>query len=327
MKILFIANSIGATLRIRVINPAKYLNADYTETINVLTLQARLRRYVLGEQHECVVNIEDYDMVVLQFAWHDDIRYLIGRLVQKGVQVVLDLDDDYFHSNPYYPIDYTGGKVDNLVYALKVADLVTVTTESLAESYAKYAQNVKILPNMIDLEHFSQFKRRDCGVVVGWYSSGIRYREFLDTVGGWIPEDAWLFLAGSNIFRFFPHRQKIVMAGFDDLQTPQILCNIDIGLVPLSTCRFNDGKSELKYLEYGAMGIPAIVSPTQPYRKIIRHGENGFLVNHRRDWNKYINLLLTNDDIRINIGKQARLEAEARDLKANICLWKEAYEG
>ena len=325
MKILFICNSVEGTLKYRVIQPAKYLHAEVAHEINVMTMQAKININIFGTMKVVIRSMSYYDLIVLQFAWHEDLVFLIGRLNKLGIKVVLDFDDDYFHRNPYYPIDYSQGKMDNLIKSMSMANMITVTTDSLAETYSKYNANVKILPNMIDISEFKP--KTNNGQVVGWYSSGIRFAEFRDIIEGWIPENVCLYLAGSLIFNNFKHKNKIVVDRFNPVETPKILANIDIGLIPLKLCRFNDGKSDLKGLEYGAMNIPFIASPTEPYRKLVKHGINGFLVKHSRDWLKYINLLVADDKLRNDMGSQARKVSESRDIKFNINLWEETYNG
>ena len=323
IKILFICNSTEGTLKQRVIMPAKYLHADVAHEINVMSMQAKIMINIFGTMKATIRDMNYYDIIILQFAWHDDLVFLIDRLNKLGIKVVLDFDDDYFHRNPYYPIDYSRGRMDNLIKSMSMADMITVTTESLAKTYSKYNSNVKILPNMIDISEFKP-KAND-GKVVGWYSSGIRFAEFRDIVEGWIPENVCLYLAGSTVFNNFKHKNKIVVDRFNPVDTPKVLAMIDIGLIPLKLCRFNDGKSDLKGLEYGAMNIPFIASSTEPYKKLVRHGINGFLVKHSRDWNKYIKLLIVDDRLRYDMGKAARKVSESRDIKLNINLWEEAY--
>lgn len=339
MKILFICNSKEATLKYRVLLPAKYLGADttydYTDIpyelkegrVNVMTMEVRVNMNILGMTQIIIRPFSYYDVVVLQFAWDADLILLITRLKKLGIKVVLDYDDDLFNGNPYYPIDYSDGRMENLKKSINMADLITVTTESLVETYGEYNSNVKILPNMIDLSEFESILSRvrvERESTVGWYSSGIRFAEFQSIVQGWIPEEVELYLAGSPIFRNFKHPKLTVEDRFNPVDTPRILSNIDIGLIPLSLNRFNNGKSDLKGLEYGAMGIPFIASPTEPYKELINHGVNGFLVKRGRDWNKYIKLLL-DDKTRADMGKEARKISEGRDIKKNIGLWTDAY--
>lgn len=329
MKILFIGNSTEGTLKQRVIMPCKYLNADYTPEINIMTMQCKVYVNIFGTMKLQIKDMTSYDVIVLQFAWDNDLVFLIKRLNKLGIKVVVDLDDDYFNSNPYYPIDYSDGRMDNLIKSISMADLITVTTDSLAETYSKYNDNVVVLPNMIDIDEFDKYALAcniNNGLTVGWYSSGIRYAEFNDIMAGRIPDDVHLYLAGSRIFNNFKHKNLTVVDRFNPADTPKILANIDIGLIPLSLCKFNNGKSDLKGLEYGAMSIPPIASPTEPYKKLIKHGCNGFLAKHGRNWTHYIELLINDNDLRINMGKEARKVSESRDIKLNMGKWIESYK-
>jgi len=325
MKILFIANSMEGTLKYRVNLPAKYLNADVAVETNVMTLQVKIMVNILGKMQPQIKSITDYYVVILQYATDPDLIFLIKRLSKLGIKTVIDMDDDLINSNPFYPIKKE--TTIKIIEAIKLVDLLTVTTESLVETYGKYNQ-VKILPNMIDISEWDRLYKTeiyDLFPVVGWYSSGIRYAEFCDVVGCWIPEDVHLYLAGSKIFEKFKHGYKMVIDRFNPTDTPKILSNIDIGLIPLSLCKFNNGKSDLKGLEYGAMNIPFIASPTEPYKKLIRHGVNGFIAKHGRDWTKYINLLINDSKLRNDMGSEARKVSEARDIKSNIGLWEDCY--
>ncbi|MCE5328722.1 glycosyltransferase [bacterium] len=323
MKILFIANSMEGTLKYRVNLPAKYLKAGVAVETNVMSMQVKIYVNILGRMQSQIKSITDYDVVIFQYANDPDLIFLIKRLNKLGIKTVIDLDDDLINSNPFYPIKKE--TTEGIIEAIKSVDLVTVTTESLAETYGKYNQ-VKILPNMIDISEFNKDHENN-PVTAGWYSSGIRFAEMNEILSGWIPDGAILYLAGSEIFKKFKHNGILnVVDRFNPADIPQILSYIDIGLVPLSMCKFNNGKSDLKGLEYGAMSIPFIASPTEPYKKLIKHGINGFLAKHGRDWTRYINLLINDSKLRYNMGRQARKVSESRSIKKNINLWEEAYQ-
>jgi len=321
------------TLKYRCNLPAKYLKADVAVETNVISMQVKIYVNVLGKMQSQIKPITDYDVVIFQYANDPDLIFLIKRLAELGIKTVIDLDDDLINSNPFYPIRPETTK--GIIEAIKLVGLVTVTTESLAETYSKYNSSIKILPNMVDLNEYpiqvqgelaNILIHKEVSNIVGWYGSGIRFEEMRSILEGWIPDNARLLLAGSKIFENFKHKNKIVVDRFNPADTPKILVNIGIGLIPLSLCKFNNGKSDLKGLEYGAMGIPYIASPTVPYQKLIIHGINGFLVHKRRDWKDYINLLINDDKLRQNMGSQARKVSESRDIKKNINLWEEAYQ-
>jgi len=70
---------------------------------------------------------------------------------------------------------------------------------------------------------------------------------------------------------------------------------------------FAQARSELKYIESGIFGIPTIASPTDTYQEAIRHNVNGLLSNDD-DWYSALALLITDADIRKNLGEAARVD-------------------
>jgi glycosyltransferase involved in cell wall biosynthesis len=64
---------------------------------------------------------------------------------------------------------------------------------------------------------------------------------------------------------------------------------VGIGLCPLEDNVFNQSKSNLKYLEFAANGLPVVASAVEPYAKSIIHGETGLLVAAGESWVDAIN--------------------------------------
>jgi len=80
----------------------------------------------------------------------------------------------------------------------------------------------------------------------------------------------------------------------------------DIFIAPLADNLFNRCKSAIKYLEYSSLGIPGIYSRITPYETVVEHGVNGFLASSEDDWNKYLTLLIKDQELRAQIGNSAR---------------------
>ena len=96
------------------------------------------------------------------------------------------------------------------------------------------------------------------------------------------------------------------------------LSKIDIGLYPLPNEDWVLGKSGLKALQYMALGIPTIATDIGANKRIIKNGENAFLVNSPEEWKKCILTLIENEELRKSIGVKARKNVEDHfSIKAN----------
>ena len=82
--------------------------------------------------------------------------------------------------------------------------------------------------------------------------------------------------------------------------------HLDICLAPLVHNTFNECKSELKLVETGMHSKCLIASDLYMYGELLTHGENGMVVNPRRnhkDWYKHIKQLVLDEDLRNKISK------------------------
>lgn len=79
---------------------------------------------------------------------------------------------------------------------------------------------------------------------------------------------------------------------------------LDIGLAPLVDNRFNRAKSNLKFIEFGAMGIPAVYADVEAY-KDVQHGTTGLKASKPEDYYKQLKKLVESEDVRCTIGALA----------------------
>jgi glycosyltransferase involved in cell wall biosynthesis len=86
----------------------------------------------------------------------------------------------------------------------------------------------------------------------------------------------------------------------------RVLAAADVSIAPLSADAFSDAKSEVKYLEAGAVGVPTVASPAWAFRQAIRHGENGLLATTREEWVEALDALVRDGGLRRRLGNAAR---------------------
>lgn len=256
-----------------------------------------------------------------------------------STRLVYEIDDDVFHITAENWQAYHLWKrpeiVDAAVHAMEVADLITCSTEPLAEVLREYNSEVAVLPNHIpgwvcDLE-----RRRRERPAVGWAggaSHGVDVglvtepvKRFLKRFPGWD-----LRLAGTDYRPSFKVGDRAVFSKWVQVNDDELgfysSPDWDIGLAPVAAAEFTKSKSAVKALEWAALGIPVIASDWHPYRDFIRHGETGFLVKHDHEWLRYMSELAGDDTLRESMGVKAREQARQWAIEDGWTLWRDAYE-
>jgi len=214
-----------------------------------------------------------------------------------------------------------------------LVDFLQVSTPELAELYSKYNDNIFVLENSIDNKLYDKVpKVKNEKVVIGWFGTRTHIDD-LRIVDGVIPENAKLLIAGfpevkeAGLFKYHPDVELLPPYQLHEL--PSIVKRCDIGIVPLEQVKFNDGKSDLKGVEFGAGYVPVVASDVAPYRRWIEHGVNGFIAkkNKTKYWIRYLNELVNNEELREKMGKAAKEKAISRDIRTYVKNWIEVYYG
>ncbi|WP_394796176.1 glycosyltransferase [Armatimonas sp.] len=86
-------------------------------------------------------------------------------------------------------------------------------------------------------------------------------------------------------------------------ELPQLICEVDICLTPLAETRFNRAKSELKFLEAGAVGVPTVASFWGGFESIGGFGCK--LVSRAIRWETMLVELIDDESIRHMQGQKA----------------------
>lgn len=260
-------------------------------------------------------------------------------------RLVYEVDDDLFNidkANWAAHEQFNAPDVQEAIHGYTaIADLLTVTTETLAQLQRDHlgVSNIAVLPNCIpeyvlDMPLTTDTRRPR----VGWCGGAshgadvsemaIYVRKFLSRNPEWD-----LMCAGTDYRPTFNYRdwdrmQHVKWRQINkDERAYYELIDFEIGIVPVRDTAFGRSKSALKALEYNAKGIPVIASNVKPYQEYIDHGENGFIVKADHEWGKYLGLLANNPDLRKEMGEKGKQYAAKFTHQANWKLWEQAYEG
>jgi glycosyltransferase involved in cell wall biosynthesis len=89
----------------------------------------------------------------------------------------------------------------------------------------------------------------------------------------------------------------------------EFLSQADINIAPLKKGLFNDCKSEIKWLEAAALGVPSVVSGTQTYIETLQDGVDALIAYTPKEWFDKLDQLVSNSDLRYAIAQGAQEKA------------------
>lgn len=248
--------------------------------------------------------------------------------------LVYELDDDIFHvaeDSPAYAYYSQNAVQENVKTCARLADLVTVSTEPLAEIMRQFNPNTVVLPNFIEEDLLTIPRPRNPEVIVGWAGSHTHKLDF-KTTGEALDRlmvrnpDVRFMTIGANYAGHLPKNRVTARRWVPSVRKVyRHIAQFDIGMAPLVENVFNESKSYIKALEYAALGIPCVATKVYPYAEFIEHGVTGFLARTEDEWYGYLALLVNDDDLRRKMGAEARKRAKQLTIQGNIGMYERAY--
>ncbi len=278
--------------------------------------------------------LKQYDIIIFQRASNERALKWIEFCNSLKILTVGEIDDNLWHiheKNPAYGV-WTPERLTGLEKCLRAVHLITTTTPALADYLKPINSNVIVLPNMLPSEYWQvkQTESPDGKIVIGWAGSLSHWPD-LELLKAAVPQildeyaNTEFHIAGLNSSPFPDHKRIKVVEPVHGEDLALLLATFNIGLVPLISGKFNDCKSDLKFIEYAMVGLPVVASKVDAYERTITNGQTGFLARNPKDWLKYLKRLLDNTDIRHKMGENARKYAETRTIEKNIWMWEKAY--
>jgi glycosyltransferase involved in cell wall biosynthesis len=290
--------------------------------------------------------VRNYDGVIV-CRNGDERPQMLSHLAQQckkhQVPLVLDLDDDLL--NVPEEKDPSGGYLlirQPLTEMLNMASTMIASTEPLAEAYGPHTRSIRLSPNRLDPRVWMTPPEAeveppkgldpDASLRVLYMGSPTHQEDLqlilapfarLRTQHGVQLHTIGVVLNGkppTGVAGILPPRAR-----YDHFITwfRSISRFFDIAVAPLVDASFNRSKSDLKFLEYAACGLPVVASRVVPYTLTVRDGVDGLLAdNDEESWYKAVESLVTRPELRASIGAAARKRAE-EEFMARSCVFDE----
>lgn len=255
-----------------------------------------------------------------------------AKRTDRAFAMVYEIDDDLWHLDPSNPSAgyWSREMVAKLRNNIEVADAVIVTNDHLAEVISPINDNVAVIPNCVDAAVLDYERPRAEKLTLGWAggsSHGIDFASVRNNVRTFLrrhPEVDTHFMGvnhgpdvGRPNARFTGWQSNLV----EYLQS----IDFDLGIAPLAYTTFNRSKSDLRFLEYAALGIPVVVSDFGPYADSVVHAVTGLKVKHPHEWATHLGALANDEAMRAELGRNARNWASTRTIQANVWRYEEAF--
>jgi processive 1,2-diacylglycerol beta-glucosyltransferase len=272
---------------------------------------------------------------------------VLSRCRRAGIRVVYELDDNLLDLNRDAPWEtYPGDSLRGVVaFLARQADGMVVSTPALAERVAHLRSGVLVVPNALDERLFGSAAApsasRSSAVTIGYmgtltHEADLRMvlaplrallrrhagRVRLELVGG-AAEDRVASLFEGLPFRQLHPRHEDAYPKFVPWMRRHL--KWDVAIAPLEDSAFTRCKSDLKYLDYGALGIPGVFSDVRPYRETVRHRETGLLAaNEPKAWAEALEEIVSDGALRARLAEAATADVHGgRTLRANATRWSD----
>jgi glycosyltransferase involved in cell wall biosynthesis len=266
----------------------------------------------------------------------------LPRWKEAGGRLVYEIDDDLLDAQGLKARHYKG---DAHAVAAKVrllassADLVHVSTESLASLMRQVNSNVVVIPNALDADLWrlegqpqhnrGSHRRMQNGPIRIGYVGTPTHDGDLDQITE----------AMKQIEAKYGWRVEIEVIGGFQNRTPTFGKRVglpkkndypnfvrwlhervhwDIGIIALAENKFNESKSYLKFLEYAALDVAIVVSAGSTYQPVARHRHNALVARSTDEWVECVSSLIESPSLRAQLSLQSRRDICAGHTLAEV---------
>jgi glycosyltransferase involved in cell wall biosynthesis len=211
-------------------------------------------------------------------------------------------------------------------------DRVVVSTHPLAQALSGMHSDIRVVPNMLAPHLWSNLRkskrRRSSKPRIGW-GGGTSHRGDLELIVDVVRELAdeveWVFFGMCpDLLRPYIHEFHPGVS-LNTYPAKLASLDLDLALAPLEFHIFNDCKSNLRLLEYGACGYPVICSDTEAYRGHLPCTR--IYTNSSEEWLQAIRMHLSDPNASYRIGDELR-ETVLRDFMLrgeNLQYWANGW--
>jgi len=335
-KTLFIGWGISVVSYYRAFLPAVTLGAEFVAWVSTDEKANELRLVGgLGARPPRLEELFDYDVIVIQQPRGKKWLSLIRDLQAAGVVVLYEIDDYVQSARKIKSHELTdvfdAEFVGEMEMAMRVTDGIVCSTDYLARRYRSFNERTWACYNGIDLNRYAWPTPAREGVTIGW-AGGVGHKASLARWESGVrevlrkrPETRFVSVgygAAVNFLEEFGADRAIALPSGKIEVYPASMKVFDIAIAPSSESNLFKGKSDLRWLEASALGIPLVAHPeTYPG---IEDGVTGVHARTPKEVEASLIDLVDDTEKRERIGAQAyAYVAEHRRIEVAAERWRD----
>jgi len=248
-------------------------------------------------------------------SWQSDITWLGRELLPGyltlekalGRPLILDVDDAIWLSRPF--------GLSAVTAIAKCAEVVMAGNEYLANWFATYAREVRVVPTAVDTVRYQPKPLSLTGdkpFVIGWLGtrSNLCYLEAIETPLSQIikeNKDVEILVMADKPPSFKQiSADKINYIPWSIEKEVQAIQSMDVGIMPLPDTEWTKGKCSFKMLQYMACGMPVVVSPVGMNAEVLSMGSVGLPATNDAEWYEALKHFYINRTIGQQFGQNGR---------------------
>lgn len=324
-----------APLKVLVITPARNASTvmAYDLIFNVLSAAGLIAASIVLEHRIEPMMLNGADLVILCRCSNERSLSLMRLARKKKVPILYELDDDLL----FPPEDELWGQkiirlrhTEILRLFLNEADRIKAGSELLASRLKNLGYPAFYLPYPVELLE-SPLPKKDSLIRIGYYGTPHHRNDIafilpaLIEVQNQCPEEIIYEFYGcfpNDVSKLRNVSCLPFTHNYHDFLKNLSKRNWTLGLAPMKPTAFNEAKSDSKFREYAAVGVPTVFCNIAPYRSLVIHNHNGWLAEPTlEDWSQKIMFALNHPD-KESIVRNARIKVQIDNAPQRIgMLW------
>jgi hypothetical protein len=272
----------------------------------------------LDQAHRRISQVyERADVLVIHGVCSADLLPVIARRKAAGQLTVYEINDDVESMQPSNPLAPFFAEPENLRLFRRLAqncDAVQYSVAELQRLFGALNARSRVWPNqLLEVPSLGELDESR-GIRIGWGGSA-GHREDMAAIAPALsrfvlehPGVTLHLMCSDRIWQLFDalpeqRKQRTPTGSIDEYHA--FVSRLDIGLAPNLDQGFNRARSDVKFLEYAAHGVVALLQRLTPYLSSVREGETGFLFGDERELVALLGRLVGDRQLRQRVRESA----------------------